>query len=176
MSDLMSFFPTGQIGLHTVLSLLGIVAGVITVGGMLKNKRLAGWTGIFLWATLGTSFSGFFLPAEKILPSHIIALVSMVVLIVTMVAFYLHRLAGGWRTAFVVSAVASLYLNFFVLIFQMFLKLSILQALAPTQSEPPFAIVQGAVLLVFVAIGVLANSRFRSSAEVRMTKAELIVT
>jgi hypothetical protein len=161
MSDLMTFFPTGQIGLHTALSLVGLVAGVITVCGMLKNQRLAGWTALFLWVTLGTSFSGFFLPAEKILPSHMIALVSMAVLAVAVVAVYRRHLAGGWRTAFVVSAVAGLYLNFFVLIVQMFLKVSFLHALAPAQSEPPFAMVQGATLLVFIALGILANRRFR---------------
>ena len=33
--------------------------------------------------------------------------------------------------------------------------------LPPTQAEPPFAIAQGALLLVFVVLAVLAGKRFR---------------
>ena len=43
---------------------------------------------------------------------------------------------------YVVTAVMALYLNVFVLIVQSFQKVPALKALAPTQSEPPFAIAQ----------------------------------
>ena len=33
--------------------------------------------------------------------------------------------------------------------------------LAPTRTEPPFAIAQGAVLLIFIAVGIVALVRFR---------------
>jgi hypothetical protein len=164
MGDIMTFFPTAQIGLHTAISLLGIAAGVVVVVGMLLGRRLDGWTAVFLWTTIATSFSGFFLPAEKILPSHVVGMVLLVVLAVSLFALHVRRLAGGWRPAFVFSAVAALYLNVFVLIVQMFQKVPALHALSPTQSEPPFAIVQGGTLLVFVALGIVANSRFRPTA------------
>jgi hypothetical protein len=64
---------------------------------------------------------------------------------------------------YVVSAVISLYLNVFVLVVQLFLKVPALKAIAPTQSEPPFAIVQLIVLMAFVAIGILATVRFRDA-------------
>jgi hypothetical protein len=54
----------------------------------------------------------------------------------------------------------SLYLNVFVGVVQAFQKLSFLQPLAPTQSEPPFIVVQVAVLLLFVVLGALAVRRF----------------
>jgi hypothetical protein len=37
--------------------------------------------------------------------------------------------------------------------FTLFHKVSFLQALAPTQSEPPFMVAQAIMLLVFVALG-----------------------
>ena len=60
----------------------------------------------------------------------------------------------------VVCAALALYLNVFVGIVQAFIKVPSLHALAPTQSEPPFAVTQGVVLLIFVALGILAAIRF----------------
>jgi hypothetical protein len=37
-----------------------------------------------------------------------------------------------------------------------------LKSLAPTQAEPPFAIAQGLVLVLFVVAGALALLRFRA--------------
>jgi hypothetical protein len=51
-----------------------------------------------------------------------------------------------------------------VLIVQSFLKIPSLHALAPTGSEPPFAIAQGAVLVLFIVSGILAVMRFRPAA------------
>ncbi|WP_410962490.1 hypothetical protein, partial [Salmonella sp. SAL4358] len=61
---------------------------------------------------------------------------------------------------YVVTAVIALYLNVFVLIVQLFLKIEFLQPLAPTQSEPPFAIAQGLTLLVFLYLAYAAIRRF----------------
>ena len=55
----------------------------------------------------------------------------------------------------------------FVLVVQGFVKVQALHDLAPTQSEPPFAIVQGIVLLVFIALGILAAIKFRPEIEAR---------
>jgi hypothetical protein len=62
---------------------------------------------------------------------------------------------------YVIGAVISLYLNVFVLVVQSFLKVPALHAFAPNGNEPPFAIAQGCVLLVFIVLGVLAAKRFR---------------
>ena len=76
-------------------------------------------------------------------------------------ALYYHRLAGSWRWIYVVSAVAALWFNVFVLIVQAFQKVPTLNVFAPTGSEPPFAVTQGIVLLAFVAFGLLGVRRFR---------------
>ena len=82
------------------------------------------------------------------------------ILAVALVALYGNRLVGAWRWIYVASAVLALYLNVFVAVVQSFLKFPALRELAPTQSEPPFAIAQGAVLLVFVALFAVAVRRF----------------
>ncbi|HJR73343.1 MAG TPA: hypothetical protein VJ806_06860 [Luteimonas sp.] len=148
--------------LHVAISLVGIFSGLIVLfHGLLASRRLSGWTSLFLWSTVATSLSGFILPATRFLPSHATGIVSMIALAVAIPALYKFRLAGGWRRAYVVSAVAALYFNVFVLVVQLFLKVPALKALAPTQKEPPFLIAQGAVLLAFAVLGFLAVRRFR---------------
>ena len=76
----------------------------------------------------------------------------------------LFRLAGPWRWIYIVGAVLALYLNVFVLVVQAFGKLPPLHRLAPTGSEPPFAIAQGLTLVLFIVLGTLAFRRFRPAA------------
>ena len=47
---------------------------------------------------------------------------------------------------------------------QSFQKVPFFHALAPTQTEPPFAVAQGLVLLVFIVLGVAAVKKFRPAA------------
>ena len=147
---------------HVALSLLGIASGLVVVLGLLSGKRLNGWTRVFLASTALTSVTGFFFPLHKLLPSHVLGILSLVALALAIVALYTLRLAGAWRRIYVVSAVIALYLNVFVLIAQLFQKVPALKALAPTGSEPPFLVVQLFVLLTFVVIGVLATKRFQA--------------
>jgi hypothetical protein len=146
--------------LHVVISLIGIVTGLVVLAGMLRSQRLPGWTAVFLTTTVLTSVTGFFFPFERLLPSHIVGIISLLVLAVCLFALYLRRLSGASRWVYVATAVFALYLNVFVLVVQAFLKIAFLKALAPTQGEPPFAIAQGIVLLVFVALGIVALRRF----------------
>jgi hypothetical protein len=145
---------------HVVLSLIGIVSGLIVLFAMLGGKRLDGWTALFLATTVLTSATGFFFPSSQVLPSHIVGVVSLLVLAAVIIALYVYRLAGSWRWIYVAGAMLALYLNVFVGIVQAFQKLPFLQPLAPTQSEPPFLIAQLAVLALFIAFGVLATIRF----------------
>jgi len=141
---------------HVVLSLVGIASGLIVLFGMIGAKRLDGWTALFLATTVLTSVTGFFFPVAGFMPSHAVGIISLVVLAAALVALYVQRLAGSWRWIYVVGAVVALYLNVFVAVVQAFRKLSFLEPLAPTQSEPPFQIAQLAVLLLFAAIGIRA--------------------
>ncbi len=151
---------------HVIISLIGIVAGIIVMFGMLGSKRMPGLTAIFLLFTILTSATGFLIPplvSDKLLPSHIIGALSLVLLAVACIALYGQKLSGGWRWIYVLTALISLYLNVFVLVIQSFLKIPALHALAPSvpPSEPPFAIVQGIVLVFFVIVIIGAIRRYR---------------
>ena len=146
--------------LHVVLSLIGLLAGLVVVLAMLADKRLPGWTVLFLASTALTSLTGFLFPFSHLLPSHVVGLVSLLVLAIAALALYAFRLAGAWRSLFIVSAILALYLNVFVAVVQAFQKLAFLQPLAPTQAEPPVVVAQLAVLGIFIALGVLALRSF----------------
>jgi hypothetical protein len=149
---------------HVALSLAGIASGFIVVYGLLVSKRLDGWTRFFLWTTVLTSVTGFFFPVHKFLPSHAVGILSLILLGVAIFALYRRRLAGGWRRTYAITAVLALYLNFFVLIVQLFEKVPALKALAPTQTELPFKVAQLAALTVFLLLTVFAAIRFRVEA------------
>jgi hypothetical protein len=156
---------------HVVLSLVGIFAGLVVVFGMFASKKLDGWTTLFLATTVLTSVTGFFFPFDHILPSHIVGIISLVVLASAILALYALRLAGPWRWIYVVSAVVALYLNVFVGVVQAFQKLPLLASLAPTQSEPPFLIAQSFVLLIFIGLGAVAVRSFHPPAEAPVSSA-----
>jgi hypothetical protein len=149
-----------MLGFHVIVSLIGIVSGIVVLVGMLSAQRMAGLTAVFLATTALTSVTGFFLPTEHLLPSHVVGIISLVVLAIALVALYLRRLAGAWRWIYVVTAVIALYFNCFVGVAQAFQKIAALHALAPTQSEPPFMIAQLVLLAVFIVLGFLAVKRF----------------
>jgi hypothetical protein len=157
--------------IHVAISLIGLVSGFVVLAGLLNGKRLDVWTAVFLVSTLATSLTGFGFPFQEILPSHIVGAVSVVLLALAIVARYRQEMEGGWRAVYVITAVTSLYLNVFVLIVQLFLKIPMLKDLAPTQSEPPFFIAQGLALVVFVWLGYQATVRFGDEVRTRMTAA-----
>jgi hypothetical protein len=150
--------------IHVIISLIAIATGFVKVFGMLTGNRMARWTAIFLVMTVLTSVTGFGFPFDHFLPSHWVGVVSLVFLAVALFAVYVKHLAGAWRWIYVVSAVVALWFNVFVLIVQSFMKISVLKALAPTQSEPPFQIAQGAALVLFVVLAILAVRQFRPAA------------
>jgi hypothetical protein len=151
---------------HVVISLIAIVSGVIVMFGLLGSNRRPGLTATFLLFTILTSATGFLFPFEKLLPSHMIGIISLVLLAIACVALYGMKLSGAWRWIYVLSAMVALYLNVFVLIIQSFLKLGPLHALAPSvpPSEPPFAIAQAILLVFFVIVIIGAVRRFRPTA------------
>jgi hypothetical protein len=147
--------------IHVVISIVGIVSGLVVVGGFLAGIRFDRWVGVFLVTTLLTSASGFGFPFFQILPSHLIAALSLLVLALTLVALYGMRLAGHWREVFVLGSVLALYLNVFVLLAQLLQKTPVLAALAPTPAAPVFALTQLLFLVVFIGLGRAALNGFR---------------
>jgi hypothetical protein len=151
--------------LHVVISLVGIVTGLVVLFGMIRANRLDTWTAVFLVTTVLTSVTGFFFPFTKLGPPHVVGILSLVVLVVAILALYVYRLAGSWRWLYVAGAVVALYFNVFVGVVQAFQKLSFLAPLAPTQSEPPFVVAQAAVLATFIALGIVAVRLFHPEAK-----------
>src|SRR5580704_17343125 len=150
---------------HVIISLIGIASGIIVMFGLLVSNRMPGMTAIFLLSTILTSATGFLIPpllTEKLLPSHMVGILSLVLLAIACIALYAMKLSGAWRWIYVVTAMASLYLNVFVLVIQSFLKVPALTALAPGNppSGPVFGVIQGLVL-VFVIVTIGAVKRFR---------------
>ena len=106
--------------LHVVISLIGIVSGLVVTYGLLR--------------------------------SHILGAISLVLLAFAIAGHYKFQLAGAWRRVCSVTAVLSLWLNGFVLIAQLFMKVPALHPLAPTGSKPPFLISQTVVMIAFIAV------------------------
>jgi hypothetical protein len=158
------FDPTTLLGLHTWLSLIGLASGFIVMIGLIQSRPLDGWTAVFLATTVLTSLTGYGLPADRILPSHIVGAISLVALAAAITARYVAGLAGPWRLTYVIGAMVALYLNAFVAVVQAFRKIPALNALAPTESEPPFAIAQGLLLVAFVTLTIWAARAYRRAA------------
>jgi hypothetical protein len=145
---------------HVAISLIAIVSGLIVLYGLLNSNAMPRMTALFLATTILTSATGYFFHRDHLLPSHIVGAISLVLLAFAVVALYAYRLRGAWRAVYLATAIASLWLNVFVLVAQGFAKVPALNALAPHGNEPPFAIAQGIVLIVFVVLGFLALRRF----------------
>jgi len=147
---------------HVVISLIGIVSGLVVTLGLLRSERMDGLTALFLVTTVATSATGFLFPFHKLLPSHILGVISLLLLAFAVAGRYAFHLAGAWRRIYSVTAVLSLWLNVFVLIAQLFMKVPALHLLAPTGSEPPFLIVQTVVMIIFIALAIMAAKNFRA--------------
>jgi hypothetical protein len=150
--------------LHVILSLAGIVSGLIAILGLIGNKFSSGMTGFFLVTTALTSITGFLFPIHGITPGLVLGVLSIFVLLVAVVALFVGKLTGGWRGTYVISSSLALYFNVFVLFAQLFAKVPAFKAIAPTQSAPAFGITQLLVMVVFILLTVRAFRQFRSSA------------
>ncbi len=147
--------------IHVVTSLIGIFSGLLVILGMLGNKRWPLLTGLFLITTILTSVGGFFFPFHGVTPGIVVGIISLVILAVALVALYGQHLAGSWRRIYVVTAMIAEYLNCFVLIVQSFQKIPALHALAPTGTELPFKVAQVSLLVIFIALTVQVDKKFR---------------
>jgi hypothetical protein len=158
----MMFGLQGFTLLHIVISLVAIGAGLVVVGGFLANTRLGIANMLFLTTTVVTSATGLLFPFARFLPSHLVSVLSLIVLAVAIYAYNAKRSDPSWRRIYVVSAIIALYLNVFVLIVQTFAKNPALAAIAPNQSELPFVATQVLTLLGFLALGRVSLRRFQA--------------
>jgi hypothetical protein len=142
--------------IHVIISLAGIIAGFVVIDGFIKAKRLDGWNAFFLVMTIATSVTGFFFPNKTITPGQIVGAISLVLLVIAVLARYPLRFSGAGRWLYLITAIVAQYFNFAVLIIQSFQKVGVLKELAPTQSEPPFLLAQGAALVLFVVLAIFS--------------------
>ncbi len=147
--------------IHVLISLVAIAAGFMMIGGMLSRANSPLATNVFLVTAILTTLTGFGFPATEVTPAHITGVVAAIVLVAVLLAQFKFHYAGIWRPIYAGGIVASLYLLVFVGIVQTFLKIPVVNTLAPTGGEPPFAITQGLVLLLFIALGVAAVRAFQ---------------
>jgi hypothetical protein len=156
---------------HVLISLIAIGSGFLILYGMIAGRRMDSGTILFLSTTVLTSLTGYGFPFTHLLPSHIVGAISLVALAIAIFARYSRHLAGGWRRTYVISAALALYLNVFVFVVQSFEKIPALHTLAPTQKDPPFAVVQLLVMIVFIVLTRLAVKRFRAQPPISIARA-----
>jgi hypothetical protein len=154
---------TAFLQLHVFLSLAAIAIGFAAVWGIASGRHLAGWVAAFLVTTFLTGITGFPLEPFGMTPGRIIGVILICALVAACTSLYVFALAGAHRLIYVITSVFALYLNVFVAIVQAFQKVGPLRALAPTQTELPFALAQAAALVLFIALGFLGHRRFRPS-------------
>jgi hypothetical protein len=142
--------------IHVLLSLIGIVSGLVVLFGLIVVNTMSNWTLVFLVTTLATSVTGFFFPFHGFTPALGVGILSVFILIAAIAARYRFHLTNTWRWVYVIGAVTALYFNSFVLVVQAFLKIPTLHVLAPTGSERPFALAQAFVLVFYLVTGALA--------------------
>src|SRR2546421_3543257 len=147
--------------IHALISLIAIFTGLIVVFGVIGGRRLDGWTKWFLITAVLTTATGFFFPFHGFTPAIGLGIISLPFLALAIFARYSKQLAGAWRWIYVIGAVICLYFNLFVLVVQLFEKVPVLHALAPTQTESPFKLAQLVVLAISVLLCVVALIRFR---------------
>jgi hypothetical protein len=160
-------FATPFTAFHTILSLVAIVAGAFVMMTLVKNRRPDIWTPIFLVTMAATDVTGFLFPFTVLLPSHKVGIISLVLLALVLLGQYVFKFAGAWRWIYAVTMGLAVYLNFFVLVTQLFLKVPALHALAPNapdNPEPPFLIAQTVVLAIFVFLIWKSVRNFRGTA------------
>jgi len=146
---------------HTLLSLIAIATGIRVVYGFLNNQTYPGWTTTYIVTTTLTLITSFLFPFHGFTPAIGVGILCILILIPTLYAKYRTSLTGIWRVVYVAGSAVLFYFNCFVLIAQSFQKISFLHALAPTGSEPPFAISQAVLLIGAIILGVMAVRRFR---------------
>jgi len=118
---------------------------------------------------VATDVTGFLFPFTRLLPSHITGIISLALLALVLLAQYAVNFAGPWRWIYAATLGLAVYLNFFVLVTQLFLKVPALHALAPNapdNPEPPFLIAQTVLLAIFIFLIWKSVKNFRGAAAV----------
>ena len=157
-------FATPFTSIHTLISLVAIVAGIGVMAMLINNRKPNVGPLVFFITAIATSVTGFFFPFTKFLPSHGVGVICLVLFVPALLAQYKYHFGGSWRWIYVICMGVNVYFLFFVLVTQLFLKVPAIHALAPSapdNPEPPFAIAQGILLVIFIWLIWKALKNFR---------------
>jgi hypothetical protein len=141
--------------LHVVITLVAIGSGLIIVGGMFASRVLPVTTALFLHNGID-QHNGVPLPHSRFYAGIGRRCLGLCDPTGRAVCFIQRAPSRRMALDLCDHAIASL----FVLVAQSFMKVAALNALAPTQAEPPFAITQSVVLMIFVLTGLIALVKF----------------
>ena len=86
---------------HVAISLVGILSGLVMLYGLLLGRNFRTAIAVFLVTTILTSLTGFPLPPFGFDPPRAVGVLSLILLIGAVAAYYGFRLAGAWRWIFV---------------------------------------------------------------------------
>lgn len=73
---------------HVIISLIGIVSGIIVMFEMLGSNRKPGLTAIFPLFTILTSATGFLFPFNGVTPGDVIGALSLLLLAIACIVLY----------------------------------------------------------------------------------------
>jgi hypothetical protein len=142
---------------HVVLGLGGLAAGAVVLLGMLCSRALPGTTAFFLAATLLGDATGLLFPFAGLGFSYVAGALSFVVLVPTLTAFYLYRLAGAWRGIYAAGVTTLLCLEAVIAFGHCIANITFLRSLSQTSVE--FAM-EALIIATLVILGTLAVRYF----------------
>lgn len=148
-------------GLHVAISLTAVGSGVAALLALSRGTRPRWTIDLFLWTALTTTLTGFLFPFEGFTPAIGVGIFSLLPLTHAFLWRYRGNAPGRAAARFAISAAVALWLNLFVLVVQAFLKIPVLNALAPAGTEAPFLIAQGLALVTAAALGLAAWRKAR---------------
>lgn len=148
--------------IHTGLSFVAMGLGIPAVYKLFQRQYSSPWLAVFLGAAVATTLTGFLFPLSTVTPAVGTGIVATMALVAAYLARYVFRFQGFWKPVYTVCVVLNVYLLYFVAVAQAFGKIEFLHDLAPTLSEPPFAVMQLILLGFFGWLGFKAVRSLRA--------------
>jgi hypothetical protein len=135
---------------HTSLSFVAMMFGILLIHEFIHRIARPTVSAGYFITSVAATMTGFAFPLHPILPPHILGVLSLLALAVALVTrFHSARESFLGQCIYRVSTVISVSFLFFAAVAELFIKSSLLHALAPTLTEAPFWSVEGGVLLLF---------------------------
>jgi len=142
--------------IHLVSCLLAIGAGTRVICGQFVGMLNEKWAVAYFRCSLTAGMTGILFPVHHLLLMHWVAMSSVYVAGVAILAWRKFHLAGAWRSVCAFGITMVLCMDILLAITQLFVRIPALRAMAPTQSEPACVLSQVVVLILSAALGTVA--------------------